>query len=155
MYWRWSRCRTFCEELLMSNDIKFLVSACLAGVECRYDCKAKTKEHIKKLVDTGEAIAVCPEELGGLPTPRPPAEEKNGKIITNEGNDVTHEYDKGAKEAFKLISKHSIKEVYLKSKSPMCGIDEIYDGTHTGNLKKGDGVFAKLLRQLGIKLNKV
>ena len=139
-----------------SAKIEFIVSACLAGEECRYDCRAKTNEKIVKLVQEGRAISVCPEQLGGLSTPRPPAElQKDGKILTNTGQDVTQEYDAGAKSAWDLVRNHPIKKAFLKSRSPMCGFNKIYDGTFKGQLTDGDGVYTAILKSKGIIIESI
>ena len=129
-----------------------IVSACLSGVPCRYDCKAQTRLPVEEMVQNGEAIPVCPEQLGGLSTPRPPAERIGDKVLTNQGADVTAEYQRGAEEALRIAKLAGATEALLKSKSPMCGCGKIYDGTFTGNLKDGDGVFAELLKKHGIKV---
>lgn len=129
-----------------------IVSACLSGVHCRYDCKAQTRSPIEEMVQNGEAIPVCPEQLGGLPTPRPPAERIGDKVLTNKGVDVTAEYQRGAEEALRIAKLAGATEALLKSKSPMCGCGKIYDGTFSGNQKDGDGVFAELLKKHGIKV---
>ena len=116
-----------------------IVSACLAGVPCRYDCQAKERAHIKAWVDNGEAIAVCPEEMGGLPTPRPPAEKIGDKVISVHGVDVTAEYKLGAEKALAIAKQNGVTEAYLKSKSPMCGYKNIYDGTYSGKVIPGNG----------------
>ncbi|WP_127717435.1 DUF523 domain-containing protein [Halobacteriovorax sp. HLS] len=131
---------------------KIIVSACLAGLNCRYDCASKEKEDIVKLVKDGIAIPVCPEQLGGLSTPREPAEIQQNRVITATGTDVTEKYENGALEALKMVNMTGASKAILKSKSPMCGYGEIYDGSYTGKLKKGDGVFTKLLIKLGIKV---
>ncbi|KYG69093.1 purine-nucleoside phosphorylase [Bdellovibrio bacteriovorus] len=132
-----------------------IVSACLSGVHCRYDCKAQTRSSIEEMVKNGEAIPVCPEQLGGLSTPRPPAERIGDKVLTNSGADVTAQYEQGALEALRLAQLCGATEALLKSKSPMCGFGKIYDGTFSGNLKDGDGVFAELLKKHGIKITPV
>lgn len=132
-----------------------IVSACLSGVHCRYDCKAQTRPDIEAMVKNGEAIPVCPEQMGGLPTPRPPAERIGDKVLTNKGIDVTAEYQRGAEEAFQIAKLVGATEALLKSKSPMCGCNKIYDGTFTGTTKDGDGVFAELLKKHGIKITPV
>ncbi len=141
----------------MSNDEKkVIVSACLAGIECRYDCAHQERLDIVKLVVEGKAIPVCPEQLGGLPTPRKPAEiQKDGSVKTIDAVDVTKEYNRGAQEAFKILSLLSAEEAYLKSKSPMCGSGKVYNGNFTGDLIPGDGVFAKLLKARGIKIHSI
>jgi len=133
-----------------------LVSACLAGVNCRYDGQNKEKNEILELIKKGEAIAVCPEQLGGLPTPRPPAElQENEKVLTVDGNDVTLNYNLGANEALKLAELYNCNEAWLKSKSPMCGHGEIYDGNFKGQTKQGEGVLAKLLLAKNIKVKSI
>lgn len=137
---------------------KYLVSACLAGFNCRYDCAHKENQRIVDLVKSGEALAACPEEMGGLKTPRPPAEihPTDEKVMTIEGEDVTKEYEMGASQALELIKNHQINHVILKSKSPMCGEGMIYDGSFTGKLTKGDGVLVqKIRKQNHIKIEKV
>lgn len=132
-----------------------IVSACLSGVHCRYDCKAQTRSNIEEMVQNGEAIPVCPEQLGGLSTPRPPAERIGDKVITNQGADVTAQYVRGAEEALRIAKLAGATEALLKSKSPMCGCGKIYDGSFSGGLKNGDGVFAELLKKNGIKVTEI
>jgi uncharacterized protein YbbK (DUF523 family) len=97
-------------------------------------------------------IPVCPEILGGLPTPREPAEQKGKKVITKSGKDVTKYFEKGAKEVLKIAKILKIKKAILKQKSPSCGCGKIYDGTFSKRLIKGDGVTAKLLKKNGIEV---
>ncbi|WP_413288634.1 DUF523 domain-containing protein [Bdellovibrio sp. HCB337] len=132
-----------------------VVSACLAGVPCRYDCQAKERAQIREWVEQGLAVAVCPEQLGGLSTPRPPAEKQGDRIRTNQGVDVTAEYQAGAEAAYKIAQDHGATEAYLKSKSPMCGVGRIYNGQFTGELVAGDGVFAEKLLSAGLKVYEV
>lgn len=132
-----------------------IVSACLSGVHCRYDCKAQARADIEDMVKKGEAIPVCPEQLGGLPTPRPPAERIGDKVLTNKGADVTAEYQRGAEEALQIAKLVGATEALLKSKSPMCGCNKIYDGTFTGQTKDGDGVFTELLKKHNIKVTPI
>lgn len=129
-----------------------IVSSCLAGINCRYDASSKPCQKVIDLVKKGEAIPVCPEQLGGLTTPRIPSEQKGDKVFTKEEREVTKEFQRGADEALKIAKLCSCKEAILKSKSPSCGCGEIYDGTFTGKLIKGDGVFTKLLKENGIKV---
>lgn len=129
-----------------------IVSACLIGINCRYDGKSKSCKKLIDLAKKREVIPVCPETLGGLSTPRIPAEQKHGKIITRDGKDVTENYMKGAEEGLKIAQLFNIKEAILKSRSPSCGSGKIYDGTFSGKLIKGDGVFAKLLKKHKIKV---
>lgn len=129
-----------------------VVSACLAGINCRYDGKSKPCKKVIELVRKGKAIPVCPEQLGGLTTPRVPTEQKGNKVITKKGKDFTKEFNKGARESLKIAKLYKCKEAILKSKSPSCGCGEIYDGTFTGKLIKGDGVFTRLLKKNKIKV---
>lgn len=134
----------------------------MAGVPCRFDGQAKPTQTALELVELGEAILVCPEEMGGLPTPRPPAEIVGGdgedvlagraKVVTADGEDVTEQYASGARKAADLIEQHKINAALLKAKSPACGCSKIYDGTHTGTLVDGMGVFAAELRRRGIEV---
>lgn len=123
------------------------VSACLAGENCKYSGGNNLVESIKELVDSGKAITVCPEVEGGLPIPRPSAEIQADKVINTEGTDVTEAYVKGAEICLEKVKKAHCSLCILKSNSPSCGIGEIYDGTFTHTRIKGDGVFAKLLKE--------
>lgn len=134
---------------------KVIVSACLAGFHCRYDGNSQEREQIKIMFDKGEAIAVCPEELGGLPTPRTPSEIIGDKVMSKTGSDVTEAYLTGAQISLEKAIEIGATEAYLKSKSPMCGCDKIYDGSFSGKLVEGDGIFTKLLKARGIKVHSV
>jgi len=134
-----------------SRDIK-ICSACLLGAKCRYDGKGKENEKIIKLSQKEILIPVCPEQLGGLSTPREPAEQQGGKVFTKSGSDVTEEFKRGAEEVLKITKMYNIKEAILKQKSPSCGSDKVYDGTFSGKVIKGDGVTTSLLKQNGIKV---
>jgi len=124
----------------------------LAGVKCRYNAESKPDFKIIELVEKGEAIPVCPEQLGGLPTPRIPSEQVGDKVLRNDGVDVSSEFNKGAKEALKIAQLAKCSEAILKQDSPSCGCGRVYDGSFTGNKKEGDGVFTKLLKKNGIKV---
>lgn len=132
-----------------------IVSACLAGVPCRFDCQAKERAQIKEWVEQGLAVAVCPEQMGGLSTPRPPAEIQGKRVVSIQGQDVTAEYQAGAEAAFQVAQSQQATEAYLKSKSPMCGVGRIYDGTFQGQLKSGDGIFAGKLKEAGLQVYEV
>lgn len=99
-----------------------------------------------------EIIPICPEQLGGLPTPRPASEIIGDKVINNEGTDVTSNYQKGAEEALKIAKLLGIKKALLKAKSPSCGNGKIYDGTFSGTLIDGDGITTKLLKENNIEV---
>lgn len=133
-----------------------LVSACLTGLNCKYNGKNNYNEKIFNLVKEGKAIPICPETLGGLTTPRTPSEIKyiNGerRVITKEGIDVTKEYEKGAEEVLNLAKKLNVTKVILKDRSPACGKGEIYDGTFTGTLTTGNGILTDLLIKNNIEV---
>ncbi len=137
----------------MSQQEKILVSACLAGVNCRYDGKNNDNIKIKKLIESGkDIIFVCPEQLGGLSTPRVPAELIEDKILDKTGKDVTSNFQKGAEETLKIAKMFNIKFAILKAKSPSCGSKQIYDGTFSDTLTKGEGVTTTLLKKNGIEI---
>jgi uncharacterized protein YbbK (DUF523 family) len=135
-----------------SKNEKILVSACLLGINCKYDGTSNKNEKILKLAKDFILIPICPEILGGLPTPREPAEQKGKRVITKSGEDVTKYFEKGAKEVLKIAKILKIKKAILKQKSPSCGCGKIYDGTFSGKLIKGDGVTTKLLKKNGIEV---
>ena len=126
-----------------------LVSACLAGVNCKYDGGNNYNKKIMDLVKSGEAILVCPEQLGGLTTPRTPSEIKSidskKYVFTKDGTDVTDNYNRGAHEVLKLAKELGIKKAILKAKSPSCGCGIIYDGTFTKTKINGNGITTQLL----------
>lgn len=137
-----------------------LVSACLAGVPCRYDGRSKPDATVVALVDAGEALPVCAERLGGLDTPRPPAEIVGGdghdvlagraRVVTDAGADVTDAFVRGARACADLATAHGVTEAVLQARSPSCGCGQIHDGTHSGRLREGDGVLAAVLQSSGI-----
>lgn len=129
-----------------------VVSACLAGVKCRYNGSDKPCQKVIELVKKEEAIPVCPEQLGGLTTPRAPSEIKGDNILTQDGRDLTTEFERGAHEALKIAQLANCSEAILKSNSPSCGSGKVYDGTFSGNLTNGNGIFAKLLKKNNIKV---
>ena len=133
-----------------------LVSACLVGLNCKYNGENNFNEKIFNLVKEGKAIPICPEQLGGLTTPRRPSEIKiidgNRYVFNNEGINVTKEYEKGAKEVLNLCKKLNITKVILKDRSPACGKGQIYDGTFSGTLTKGNGILTDLLLENNIEV---
>lgn len=129
-----------------------LCSACLLGIKCRYDGKSKLDMKVIELSKKEILIPICPEQLGGLPTPREPAEQRRKKVITKSGEDITQNFKKGAEEVLKLAKLFGVKEAILKQKSPSCGCGKIYDGTFSGRIIKGDGVTTSLLKKNGIKV---
>jgi len=130
--------------------VKILISACLLGVRCRYDGQSKAYPGIEELGKKHILIPVCPEQLGGLSTPRPPAERQGEKVITKNGIDVTMQYCHGAEETLRLCRLFGCEAAVLKERSPSCGCGEIYDGTFTGTLTAGDGMTAEWLTTQGI-----
>lgn len=128
---------------------KILISACLLGFPVRYDGKSKAVEKIKELSKDNILIPVCPEQLGGLSTPRIKSEIKNGSVIRFDGLDVTNNYLKGASICLEIARLNKVDYCILKSKSPSCGKDLIYDGDFNGTLVSGDGVTCKLLKENG------
>lgn len=130
--------------------MRILVSACLLGVSCRYDGKSKPHPAVLALQGQHQLIPVCGEIFGGLPTPRTPAERVGGRVLTEDGRDVTQEYHRGAEEVLALAHRLDCKAALLKERSPSCGTGEIYDGSFTRTLTAGDGVTAELLRASGI-----
>lgn len=139
-----------------------LVSACLLGVCCKYSGGDNKNNRVIELMKKHSLIPICPEQLGGLSTPRKPAEiqaedakevlEGKGKVLNTCGEDVTQNFIKGAYEALKIAELYNAKIAILKSKSPSCGCGLIYDGSFSGKLKRGNGVTAELLIQNGIKV---
>lgn len=130
--------------------MKILVSACLLGACCRYDGKSVPNEDIIALGKKHQLVPVCPEQLGGLPTPREPAEIKDGRVVTRDGRDVTEQFERGASETVKLAKTLECEMAVLKERSPSCGCKKIYDGSFSGNTVIGNGVTARMLIQNGI-----
>ena len=131
---------------------KVLVSACLLGDNCKYSGGNNYSEEVMEYLKDYEIIPICPEQLGGLPTPRPASEIIGDKVINNEGTDVTSNYQNGAEEALKIAKLLGIKKALLKAKSPSCGNGKIYDGTFSGTLIDGDGITTKLLKENNIEV---
>ena len=139
-----------------------IVIACLAGEACRYDGGVKRNDAVARLVDAGEAVTVCPEELGALGTPRPPSEIQGGtgadvldgrvRIVNNAGRDVTHEFVQGARTALKLALEAGAEVAIFKEGSPSCGVERIYDGSFSGGQRPGEGVTTALFRREGIRV---
>ena len=132
-----------------------LISACLLGVACRYDGRTKPldKEIIERLKKQFHLIPVCPEIMGGLPTPRLPSEiSPEGKVMRKDGQDITENYRQGAKEALRLAEIFGCETAILKERSPSCGAGQIYDGSFTNTLTSGNGIAADLLIRSGIRV---
>jgi uncharacterized protein YbbK (DUF523 family) len=163
--------------------VKYIVSACLAGFKSRYDGKDELCDKVRELIKSGEAVPFCPEQAGGLSTPRVPAEIAGGdgravlenygafmpdeseneledtdkelpgfraRVLTKNGVEVTYQFVRGAQEMLKLARMVGATRAILKARSPSCGVGSIYDGTFSGNITKGDGVAAALLKASGI-----
>jgi uncharacterized protein YbbK (DUF523 family) len=134
---------------------KILVSACLLGYPVRYDGKStplKNLAWLQQLQQQNRIVIICPEQEGGLPTPRAPAERQQDKVITITGQDVTQEFDIGAQKALDLCQQHDIKIALLKAKSPSCGNKQIYNGQFNDALIVGQGMTAELLSKHGIEV---
>ena len=132
--------------------MNILVSACLLGVACRYDGKSKPNEKVIKLKEKFNLIPVCPESLGGLASPRKPSEISGDKVVSQDGNDVTAQYNKGASETLRIAKLFDCKIAVMKEKSPSCGNGLVHNGKFDGGLTDGDGITVRLLKQNGIKV---
>ena len=132
--------------------MNILVSSCLCGVNCKYNGGNNEDKRVAKLMDTHTVICVCPEVLGGLSTPRTPAEIVGDRVITKDGEDVTEAFYKGAEKALEAAEKYNVDMAILKANSPSCGCGKVYDGTFSKTLVEGDGVFAKMLKEKNIRV---
>lgn len=147
---------------MKEDTIMKIVSACLVGVKCRYDQQLARHKNIETFIQCEGVISVCPEQLGGLPTPRNPAEivggdgvdvlDGNAKVIDNQGHDVTQEFIDGAYRVLELAQTFRASNAVFKQNSPSCGSKWIYDGSFSGNKKKGVGVTVALLLRSGLKV---
>ncbi|PJI09702.1 MULTISPECIES: DUF523 domain-containing protein [Clostridium] len=145
----------------MKNDV-LIVSACLLGINCKYSGSNNLNEKVKKLCNNMTVIPICPEQLGGMTTPRKPAEIKGGsgkevldgkaRVFDKDGKDVTEYYISGAKETLKIVKMFDAKKAILKANSPSCGCGTIYDGNFIGNKINGNGVTAEVLKKNGIEI---
>lgn len=138
---------------------RILVSACLLGNNCKYNGGNNFNQALaefiakqKKLDEDFEVIPVCPEVLGGLSTPRIPAEIVDGVVIDKNGVSVDQEFRHGAERALDIAKENKVTIAVLQSRSPSCGPKEIYDGTFSKKLIAGEGIFAKRLREAGIEV---
>lgn len=132
--------------------MKILVSACLLGKNCKYNGGNNLNQGVLDFIEGHEVIGVCPEQLGGLSTPRLPAEILDGVVMNKEGISVDAQFRKGAQTALAAALENKVDLAILQSRSPSCGVKEIYDGSFSGKKIKGQGVFAKLLSAHGIKV---
>lgn len=132
--------------------MKILVSACLLGKNCKYNGGNNLNQSVLDFIEGHKVIGVCPEQLGGLSTPRLPAEIVDGVVTNKEGISVDNEFRKGAQAALTIALDNKVDLAILQSRSPSCGVKEIYDGSFSGRKIEGQGVFAKLLAKHDIKV---
>ena len=132
--------------------MKVLVSACLLGKNCKYNGGNNLSENVIKFVEGKEVIAVCPEELAGLGTPRVPIEIVGDKIISRDGEDKTESLRLATQKILSDLKDEEIECAILKSRSPTCGVKEVYDGTFSGVLVSGMGTLAKALADAGYRV---
>ena len=132
--------------------MKIAVSACLLGKNCKYNGGNNYSKKVSDYIKGHEAVPVCPEVLGGLSTPREPAEIVNGRVSHKDGTSVDKEFRQGAETALRIVTEQQIDLVILQARSPSCGVNTIYDGSFSGKIIPGQGVFAELLKKNGIKV---
>lgn len=131
------------------NQPPIIVSACLAGIFCRYNGETNGDPRVEEMVRQGQAVPFCPEAMGGMPTPRNPCEIRDNRVFDNKGIDRTTEFERGAAEGLRLARMYGCTTAILKARSPSCGSGTIYDGTFTSTRIPGDGLFARLLKENG------
>ncbi len=129
--------------------MKIMVSACLAGENCKYNGGNNQNAAVLKLMEENEVITICPEVMGGLPTPRTPSEIVNGVVTARDGTITDSEYRRGAAKCLEIAIREQPELIVLQSRSPSCGVKQRYDGTFTGRLIEGAGVTAELLMEHG------
>jgi uncharacterized protein YbbK (DUF523 family) len=133
--------------------MNILISACLLGVNCKYNGSNNDVPGMIKQMKDVTLIPVCPEQLGGLTTPRPPAEiSEEAGIFSKEGKDVTRQFHFGAEETLKIAKMYNCEYAIMKERSPSCGSNQVYDGSFTGKVKPGEGIASALLKRNGIKV---
>ena len=137
--------------------IKILVSSCLLGAAVRHDGRDKKSSHpaLQRWMDEGRIVSVCPEMLGGLGTPRPPSEIVNDgsrRVLSNEGRDVTREFQAGAGAVAEQATEQQVRIAILKASSPSCGSSFIYDGTFSKTSIPGEGITTAALRRIGVRV---
>ena len=140
----------------------YVISSCLIGENCKYEGGNNLNRKVKEIFDRGNSISVCPEVLGGLGVPRLRTEIKDGSgeevlcgkttVINEKGHDVTVQFIRGAQCALEIAQEKGIRKAILKARSPSCGFQWVYDGTFSGRVKKGNGVFAQLLFENGFEI---
>ena len=132
--------------------MRIVVSACLLGENCKYNGGNNRNERVLRYVEGHEVIPVCPEMLGGLPCPRKPVEWVGERVLTRDGDDCTEAFRLGVQLAVDIIGDRQIDLAILQSRSPTCGVKQIYDGTFSGTRIDGMGALARALRERGIPL---
>lgn len=131
--------------------MRVAISACLLGAPVRYDGGSKPVSEVRELAEKVDVVRVCPETASGLPVPRPPAEQQpGGRVLLADGRDVTEEFSLGARRCLEEVRRSPVRLAVLKAKSPSCGVGVVYDGTYSGRLVSGQGVFADRLVREGI-----
>ena len=133
-------------------NYKIMVSACLLGENVKYNGGNNKNETLLRLLSGYSVIQVCPEVLGGLPVPRTPAEIVNGEVINRNGESVDEAFRKGAEKTLEIAKQEKPDLIILQSRSPSCGVKQVYDGTFTGTLIPGQGVFAQMAQEAGFKV---
>lgn len=131
---------------------KILISACLLGENCKYNGGNNYTPAVEALRERYELVPVCPEQLGGLPTPRTPAERVGDRVINREGADVTDAFQQGAEKTLEIARASGIAKAVFQVRSPSCGSGTVYDGTFSGTLTAGQGVTAELLEKNGVNI---
>ncbi len=132
--------------------MKIMISACLAGENCKYNGGNNRSEKVLRLMEGNEVITVCPEQMGGLPTPRVPAEICDGVVMTKDGRSVDREYRAGAEKCLEIALREQPDLIVLQSRSPSCGVKQRYDGSFSGKLVPGMGITAQLLKENGFSI---
>jgi len=131
---------------------KLLISACLLGENCKYNGGNNYTPKVEALRERYELVPVCPEQLGGLPTPRTPAERVGDRVVNREGADVTDAFRQGAEKTLEIARASGIAKAVFQVRSPSCGSGTVYDGTFSGTLTAGQGVTAELLEKNGVNI---
>ena len=131
--------------------MKIMISACLAGENCKYNGGNNRNEKVLQLMEGNEVILICPEQMGGLPTPRVPSEISGGVVRTRDGRIVDQEFREGAAKCLAMAVQTQPDLIVLQSRSPSCGVKQRYDGTFSGRLTDGAGVTAELLMKNGFR----
>lgn len=132
--------------------MKVLVSACLLGEKCKYNGKCNYNQRVVDFLKDHEVIPICPEVMGGMSIPRLNCEIREGRVIDSSGSDVTKFFEKGVTEVCKILEEQKIDLAILQSRSPSCGVNNVYDGSFSGILILGKGMLAQKLIELGYEV---